>query len=94
MQTDGTATPAGFRQHASGLIVPAEVSRAREVWTWAEWRLLERATAFLEGKGLRVYFGCTEPGCRLLPIARVRGADGSIVFRCEHKDRVVSKGLK
>lgn len=75
-------------------MVPAELSRDREVWTWDEWRLLERATKFLEGKGLRVYFGCTEPACRFRPLARVRGADGSIVFRCEHKDRVISKAVK
>jgi hypothetical protein len=77
----------GFREHASGLLVPEEQSRAREVWGRDEWKLLERVTKLLATRGLELFIGCTEPGCGKAPLERVRRPDGGITLRCEHKDR-------
>ena len=80
--------PAGMRAHASGLIVPEAQSRAREVWTKDEGRLLERATKLLDAKGIKLFLGCTEPRCKVAPITRKRLANGDFVLECEHKTRV------
>lgn len=82
----------GFREHASGLMVPEEISRACEVWTRDEFRLLERATKLLERRGIDFYMGCQQ--CRKDgPIEAIRQPDGSVVFRCAHKDRVMQKAF-
>ncbi len=84
----------GFRRStSSGLIVPEELSRAREVWTRDEWKLFERFTKLAESRGLRLFLGCREESCRKAPIERIRQKDGSILLRCEHKDRVLTKAF-
>lgn len=90
------AAPDGaFRKTESGLIVPAEISREREVWTWPEWRALEKATQLLQSRGVTVYLRCDHSReCMAHPIERVRNLDGGITLRCAHKDRVFIKGLK
>lgn len=88
------ARDGAFRTHASGLIVPAEMSREREVWTWAEWRALEKATALLQGRGLQIFLRCGETAeCSARPLERVRHKDGSILLRCAHKDRIFRRDL-
>jgi hypothetical protein len=84
---------AAFRTTNSGLFVPAELSRERQVWTKDEARLLERATKLLEGKGIRLFLGCMHDRCREAPIERMRAADGGLVLRCAHADRVLSRSL-
>lgn len=83
----------GFREHASGLLVPEEQSRAREVWTKDEARLLERAMKLLKGRGIEVFLRCERSACHGRPIERIRGADGGLVFRCEHADRVLMRAF-
>jgi hypothetical protein len=91
---DNGLQPFGFREHASGLIVPAEHSREREVWTREEWRLIDRATKFLEGKGLKVYLRCEHsPACKKEPMDRIRQADGGVSLQCSHKDRIVLRAI-
>jgi hypothetical protein len=80
----------GFREHASGLLVPSDISRVREVWTRDEWKLLERAAKLLTARGVELFLGCPEPGCKSAPIQRVRRADGGMTLRCAHKDREFS----
>lgn len=89
------AAPDGaFRTTESGLIVPAELSRDREVWTWAEWRTLEKATQLLQSRGMTVYLRCDHSkACMAHPIERLRNPDGGITMRCAHKDRVFRKDL-
>lgn len=77
----------GYKPHASGLYVPDEHSRTREVWTRDEWRILERAMKLLQSRNVDVFFGCPEPGCKKAPIERVRRNDGGVTLRCAHKDR-------
>ncbi len=84
-------TDGALRQTASGLYVPEAQSRVRQVWTKDEARLLERATKLCEGHGVRVYLGCTTPGCQASPIARVRLADGGISLQCDHADRLLPR---
>lgn len=82
-----------FREHASGLIVPAELSREREVWTREEWRAIDKATKFLESKGVTVFLGCSDERCRKAPIERIRRLDGGLTLRCSHRDREVIPGI-
>lgn len=82
-----------FRRNASGLLVPAEISREREVWTRDEFKLLDRVARFLAGKGVDMFFGCPVDGCKGAPIERIRNADGGLTLRCAHKDRVVLSSL-
>lgn len=80
----------GFRPHASGLFVPEEHSREREVWTRSEWRTIERATKLLTARGLEVFMRCSHTkDCQQAPIERIRRADGGIALQCAHKTRVV-----
>lgn len=83
-----------FRQSAtSPIYVPEPLSRVREVWTDAEYRLMQRMTALLNARGVAVFFGCTDARCRHEPVQRLVNADGGITLRCAHKDRVFVKGL-
>lgn len=83
---------AGFHPHASGLLVPEEHAREREVWTKDEWRLMDRVFKLLESRGLEVFLGCTHPDCKgKSPIERRRQPDGGYLLRCPHKDRVFQR---
>ena len=88
------SSTAGFAQHASGLYVPEEVSREREVWLREEWAALERATKLLTSRGLEFHFCCPKAECAGEPIERRRNLDGGITLRCNHKDRVVVRFRK
>ncbi len=82
----------GFAPHASGLLVPEEFKRQREVWTREELRTIDKATTLLESRGVLVYLGCSDPACRQGgPLERIRSLDGGITYRCQHKDRVFVK---
>ena len=83
------AVGGGFARHNSGLYVPEEHKRAREVWTQADWKMLERAVKFLESRSVTLFLGCPEEGCRSQPMERIRNLDGGLTLRCPHKDRVV-----
>lgn len=83
--------PAGFRRSTTtGLIVPEEQSREREVWTRDEWKTIERATKLLAGRGLEFFMRCPHTkDCQAAPMERLRRADGGLELRCAHKTRVV-----
>lgn len=81
------------RRHESGLFVPEEHSRLREVWTRTEWKTVDRATKFLESRGLKVLFGCEDPRCEKAAIEKRENVDGTVTLRCAHKDRVLIKGF-
>lgn len=80
---------AGYRQTASGLIVPAESTRERQVWTKDEWKLLDRATRMLGGHGLSLLLECQHADCKGQRIERMRRPDGTPMLQCPHADRVV-----
>lgn len=87
------ADPA-FREHASGLIVPEELSRTREVWTFEDWRVLERATKLLESRGLQFFLRCASCAAReqrlgkpITPLERLRRRDGALTLRCGCTER-------
>lgn len=78
----------GVRQHASGLYVPEELSRPREVWTHDEQRLLNRVSKLLASRGIRMLLACVHPDCRQAgPIEKVTRLDGGLTLRCAHLDR-------
>lgn len=83
-----SAAPAGFRENVTGLLVPEELSREREVWTRDEWRTLERAMKLLERRQIHVFMRCNRPACQKTPMERLRNPDGGITLRCQHRDRV------
>lgn len=85
--------PHGFREHASGLIVPEVHARKRIVLTKAEWKLIDKCFALLAFLGLRLQFTCDHPRCAGQPIEKITQGDGSVVLRCEHADRVFSKAF-
>jgi len=79
----------GFARHeGSGLYVPEEHKRARETWTYDDWRVLERATAMLDARGVQMFLRCPDVGCEA-PMERIRNLDGGITLRCGCKDRIV-----
>lgn len=84
---------AAFREHASGLVVPADLSRDRQVWTKAEATLLDRTVKLLGSRGLIIMFRCTHERCQKAPIERQRGAGGEMILRCEHMDRVFTRAF-
>lgn len=84
----------GFRRHeGSGLLVPEEVSREREVWTRDDLRLIDRATKLLTSRGIQVMFACTDKRCADVKITRVHGLAGDYILRCNHKDRVFQRAF-
>lgn len=87
--------PAGYRQSlASGLILPEEIARERQVMTWQEWRDLERVTKSLAARGMILQLKCADTRCQKEPIARHRTPEGGISFRCAHADRVYTKTIR
>lgn len=85
----------GFRESpSSGLLLPVEHSRDREVWTYDDWKRVDRAVAFLKSKGVQIYLRCEHTAaCKKEPMDLQRQRDGGITLRCAHKDRVVSKSI-
>lgn len=77
-----------FREHASGLYVPASVSREREVWPRDEWRIVDKAVKILKAHGIQFAFRCGTETCGdpVLKVVR-EAASGGRVWRCGHKDR-------
>jgi hypothetical protein len=84
---------AGFRRNpATGLILPTELSRQREVWTKTEHTLLARATKLLKARGLQILLRCEETSCQSAPIMRRRDPQsGDIHLECAHKTRVFQR---
>jgi hypothetical protein len=82
-----------FTQRESGLFVPPELQRDRQVWTKDEGRLLERATKMLEAKGVRLYLGCDHAACTRAPIERIRDQAGGLILRCAHLDRQLQRAF-
>ena len=87
--------PHGFRtaSKATGLIVPVETDREREVWTRDEWKLVDRVTKLLAARGIKFQFGCTDPRCqgeRMEFLPQIRGR-AEPILRCNHRDRVWSR---
>lgn len=75
----------------SGLLLPPELSRERQVWTRDEWRLLERCTALLHGKGLALQMQCQHDACKKAILEPSRLGDGSFQLQCPHATRVMGK---
>lgn len=91
---DESPLPRGLRVSVeSGLILPDELSRERQVWTKGEWRLLSRATEMLSAHGIDLLLQCKNERCRKQPLAPSWLPDGSFQLRCEHADRIMTKAF-
>lgn len=82
-----------FREHESGLMVPTELSRERQVWTTQEAALLNRVTKLIGSRGMIMMFRCTHERCQKAPIERQRAPGGDMILRCEHMDRVFTRAF-
>ncbi|HYC00417.1 MAG TPA: hypothetical protein VEC57_14870 [Candidatus Limnocylindrales bacterium] len=82
---------AGFKPNAAGLYVPEEHARAREVWTFDEWRAIEKASKLLKGRALALVFRCEAPACPDPTIRREPLLGGEIRLRCGCKDRIFTR---
>lgn len=83
----------GYSPHASGLLVPDELARVRQVWTRDEWKTLNRATDLLNRKGIKALLKCEHPGCETSPVEKLRRGDGGFILRCAHADRIFQKAF-
>lgn len=82
--------PTGFAPHASGLVVPTEVARVREVWTNDERKLLARALGLCGAHQVLVGLQCGRPGCPEPIIRRVETPEG-FALRCGCVERVIQR---
>ena len=89
MSAASSAQP--FRQRDSGLYVPDEYSRIREVWTRDALRLINRVTKLLNSRGIQVMFACENPKCVDTKISKAPGLGGEYILRCNCKDRVFQR---
>lgn len=89
-----------FREHESGLIVPTEVSRRREVWPRSEWATVERAVKLMKQKrvpashGVSTFYKCNNPACDGKPLAlHLNPMNREVTLRCGCTDRVMSRAF-
>lgn len=82
--------PTGFTPHASGLVVPADVARIREVWTNDERKQLARALGLCDQRQVLVGLKCGRPGCPDPMLRRVETPEG-FSLRCGCVDRVIRR---
>lgn len=90
----GGDLPEGFRESASGLILPEEVARKQDTWTPEEWAIVERAASFVakrKGAILRLFcVECLQSGKAGL-LEMVHTPYGR-TLRCDHMDRRLYRG--
>ena len=87
------ALPDGFRQTNSGLIVPEDVSREREVWTDQERMIFQKAVDLATRKGLLMVFTCPHARCAQHAQVRLLATPGGQELVCEHKRRLLEAPL-
>lgn len=94
------ATEPAFREHESGLLVPTEVSRRREVWARNEWATVERAVKLMKQKrgeavyGVSTFYKCDNPACDGKPLALHRNPiNNERTLRCGCTDRLMSRAF-
>ena len=78
----------GYARRPSGLIVPTDVARTREVWVHSETKLLRRLSKLLASHGVTAVLCCDEPACRDHPAIKSElDAWGREVLVCGCKRR-------
>lgn len=80
--------PSGFRPTASGLIVPDEVSRVREVLTRDDWKVIDRAMKVLKSRGIAATMRCLTEGCTNVAVGH--NDAGERVISCDHRHLVLA----
>lgn len=81
-----------FQEHTSGLLVPKEVVRKRQVFTKEEWRLLDRVSKLFHTKGVALLMECDNPACTK-KIQQVATPGAGLILRCQCTDRVLQKAF-
>ena len=90
----GGATPEGFRETASGLVVPAEaLRRARHTVTEEQGKVLDQATKIANAYGWFLNFGCPHEQCREQPLVQGIQIPGGQRLRCQHQEVTVMRPL-
>lgn len=82
--------PRGYRRasSATGLLIPEQTPRQREVWTRDESRLQDRAIALWQSRSIKQLIQCANPECPSPTIERIKGTGQEYILRCGCKDRV------
>lgn len=83
----------GYLERSSGLLVPVDAGRTREVWTKADWKLLNKAGAFLASRGMAFHLVCLSSECKGVNLEQARDTAGRTSLRCKCKDRVFEKAF-
>lgn len=84
--------PEGFHPSASGLVVPEDLARDREVWTRDEWRLVDRVLKLMRSRNLAVVLHCNDQRCKGAEIT-VLPAGAGFRWQCDHKTRVFNRQI-
>lgn len=85
-------TDHGFApRNGSGLLVPTDYARTRQVWTNAERRILDRATKLCNSRNVGVSLYCVDCGTKR-PLERIQDING-FTLRCDCRDRQFVKGF-
>lgn len=87
------SAPAGFSPHTSGLFVPDEVARRREVWPRDEWKQVDRAARVLNGHQIAVLMKCGIPGCPEPALEAQQRHDGALALRCGCTERLLTRAV-
>jgi hypothetical protein len=74
--------PHGFKEHASGLMVPEAHARRREVWTKHDRRAYEQTIAFLKARGVSLMLKCGNPSCDDPKLVASVNNAGHTVLQC------------
>lgn len=93
MSASAFSTDPAWRARASGLLVPEEISRGREVWPWSEIRELNKVIRMVNARHVSLLLKCEEPGCPAPKLERIDNPDGGFTLRCAHLDRVFTKAI-
>ena len=83
--------PQGFTDHPSGLVVPIEHRRARQVLTRDELKLIDRTAKVLAQVSVAHQMKCGKTDCPDPVLRRLPSLDGSTVLQCGCTDRVFTR---
>lgn len=87
------SSPNGYHENGSGLLVPTEAVRVREVWTDDEFRLLNRVGKLLRARGMTFSLSCLSAECQHDQMSIQPRPGGGSILRCKCKDRIFERAF-
>jgi hypothetical protein len=84
--------PRGYRRAPSKLVfVPESLERQREVWTWDEWKLIDRCAKLLKSRSINMTLSCGHESCDG-KIEQIAGTNNP-TLQCDCRTRVFERTL-